>query len=69
MVARGSRSGKGGYKGVAQERFEDDGIVLYPDCGGGYNILYMVKIHRTNGDLVFNRYIVSVGKDENTGDG
>lgn len=41
-----------------------DGIVLCPDRAWGYKILCMVKMHRTNGDVVFHRYVVSVGEDK-----
>lgn len=33
-------------------------------CGGSYKSLCMVKIHRTNGDLVLKDNIVSVGEDD-----
>lgn len=34
----------GDCKEPAQGNFGDDGIVLYPDCGGGHVNLYMLKL-------------------------
>lgn len=42
---------------------------MCPGCGSGYKIPYMIKIHRTDGGVMFNKYIGSVGKDKSPGDG
>lgn len=51
-------------KGVAQGSLGADGIVLCPDRGNGYKILYMVTIHIASGHLVLSTCIDSVGEDE-----
>lgn len=39
--------GKKDYEGITQDRFWGvTGIVLYPNCGGDFVSLYMVKMHR-----------------------
>ena len=35
---------RGDFKENAQGNLGDDGIVLYPDCGGGHVNLYMLKL-------------------------
>lgn len=35
---------RGDHKEPAQGNSGDDGIVLYPDCGGGHVNLYMLKL-------------------------